>query len=180
MSWIWKLLTENPKAASKVRAEAAEVLSGRAPSFEDLGALEYTGRVIQEAMRLYPPVWIFEREALSDGEIGGYHVPKGTIVAACPWTLHRNPRLWDNPLSFDPDRFLPERSAGRHRYAYVPFGAGPRICIGNNFALMEAKIILAMLIQRFDIRVTDPHNVRTDPGVTLRPKHGMPARIYAM
>jgi len=177
MSWTWKLLTEHPQWAHAVRDEAREVLGGRSPTMEDLPKLEVAGRVIQESMRLYPPVWIIERTASEDDEILGRPIQRDTIVAACPWTLHRHPALWTDPLRFDPDRFLPERSQDRHRYAYIPFGAGPRICIGNNFALMEAKIILTTLIQRFTIQVQNPESIDMDPGITLRPKNGMPARL---
>lgn len=180
MSWTLKLLTENPQWARAVREEADSVLGGRTPTMEDLPKLEVAGRVISESMRLYPPVWIFERTAVEDDEILGHAIERDTIIAACPWTLHRHPALWTDPLRFDPDRFLPERSANRHRYAYIPFGAGPRICIGNNFALMEAKIILTTLIQRFAIQVHSPEEVGTDPGVTLRPKGGMPGTIRVM
>lgn len=177
MSWLWKTLTSQPDIVAKLRAEADEVLGDRDPTFEDLRALEYTGRVVQESFRLWPPVWGIEREALEDDVIGGYHIAKGSIVAPCPWTVHRHPKLWNDPLRFDPDRFLPDRSAGRHRYAYIPFGAGPRICIGNNFALMEGKIIVAMLAQAFNVRVHDPERVRTDPSITLRPRDGMFATV---
>ena len=180
MSWTWKVLTENPRWARAVREEAEAVLGGRTPTMEDLPKLEIAGRVIQESMRLYPPVWIIERSATEDDTLLGRPIAKDTILAACPWTIHRHPALWDDPLRFDPDRFLPERVAARHRYAYIPFGAGPRICIGNNFALMEAKIILTTLIQRFAIQVHRPEAVGLDPGVTLRPKGGMPGTIRAM
>ncbi len=177
MSWLWKLLTEHPEVAQRVRDEAIGVLGGRAPTFAELPQLEYAGRVIEEGMRLHPPVWLFERTALQDDELAGYPIRKGTIVAASPWTVHRHPALWDDPLRFDPDRFLPERAKNRHRYAYIPFGAGPRICIGNNFALMEAKVILTTLIQRFDIEVHTPGQIRADAGVTVRPLGGMPITL---
>ncbi len=180
MSWTWKLLTENPRWAHAVRDEARAVLGDRLPTFEDLPRLDIAGRVISESMRLYPPAWIIERTALEDDVVCGRPIAKGTIIAACPWTLHRHRALWSDPLRFDPDRFLPERVAGRHRYAYVPFGAGPRICIGNNFALMESKIILTTLLQRFDIDVHGPADVGIDPGITLRPKGGMPGTVRAL
>lgn len=180
MSWNWKLLTEHPRWARAVREEAESVLGGRSPTLEDLPKLEVAGRVIQESMRLYPPVWIIERTAKEDDEVTGRIIDKDTIVAACPWTLHRHPGLWSDPLRFDPDRFLPERSVGRHRYAYIPFGAGPRICIGNHFALMEAKIILTTLIQRFAVQVHHPERVGLDPGITLRPEGGMPGTVRSM
>lgn len=177
MSWTWMLLSEHPEVAQRVREEADAVLGGRAATFDDLPKLTYTERVIEEVMRLYPPVWIMERQALEEDEVRGFRIPKNAIVASCPWTLHRHPALWDNPTRFDPERFSPERRKDRHRYAYIPFGAGPRICIGNHFAMMEAKIITATLIQRFAIQTPGPDDIGFDAGVTLRPHPGMPAQI---
>lgn len=177
MSWAWLLLHQHPQVADKVAAEVEEVLGSRRATFADLPQLAYTGRVIDEVMRLYPPAWIVEREAVADDSIGGYTVPKGAIVSVSPWLLHRHPGLWNDPLRFDPDRFGPERSAKRHKYAYLPFGGGPRICIGNHFALMEAKVILATIISRYRVHVDRPQAVQLDPRVTLRPKGGMRATL---
>ena len=138
MSWTFMLLHQHPQVAARVREEAQRVLGGRAPAFEDLPRLEYTGRVIDESMRLYPPVWIMERQALDHDQLGPWSIPKGTTVAMSPWVLHRHPDLWREPLRFDPDRFTPERAEGRPKYAYLPFGAGPRMCIGAQFAEMSA------------------------------------------
>ncbi len=178
MSWTFMLLHQHPEIAERVRVEATTVLGGRTPTFEDLPRLAYTGQVIDEAMRVRPPVWIVEREALADDQLGPWTIPAGTIVAVSPWILHRNPELWDDPLRFDPERFTPERAAGRPKHAYLPFGAGPRICIGNHFALMEAKIILASIIQRYGVEVIDPKSIQMDPRVTLRPLGGMPGRLH--
>jgi len=177
MSWTWMLLHEHPEVATRVRQEAQEVLGGRSPGFEDLPKLAYTGQVLSEVMRLYPPAWIMEREAIEDDVLGPWKIPAGTTVAMSPWVLHRRPELWEDPLRFDPDRFAPGRDEGRHKYAYLPFGAGPRVCIGNHFALMEAKIILASVIQRFGVEVDDPDGVELDARVTLRPLGGMAGRL---
>lgn len=177
MSWTWLLLHQHPEVALRVRAEADEVLGGRAPTFDDLPSLSYAGQVIDEVMRLYPPAWIVERQALEEDHLGSWTIPPGTIVAVSPWVMHRHPGLWEDPERFDPERFSPERSEGRHKYAYLPFGAGPRICIGNNFALMEAKIILTTILQRYSVEITDPDAVRLEPKVTLRPEGGMPGRL---
>lgn len=177
MSWTWLLLHQNPHVAARVRQEACEVLEGRAPGFEDLPRLPYTGQVIDEAMRVYPPVWIVERAAIEEDRLGPWRVPPKAIVAVSPWVMHRHPGLWPDPLRFDPDRFAPEHAEGRPKHAYLPFGAGPRICIGNHFALMEAKIILATVIQRYSLEVLRPERVQIDPRVTLRPKDGMPGRL---
>jgi cytochrome P450 len=178
LTWTLYLLAQHPDVANKLQQEAVEVLGGRAPTFEDLPRLEYTERVLQESMRLYPPAWCLERTAVEDDEIGGYAVPAGTTIAISPYVLHRNPSYWAEPEAFDPDRFLPERSTSRSRFAYLPFGDGPRICIGKGFAMMEAKIVLAMIAGAFQFeRAAGEHTIDLDPGITLRPKHGMPLTI---
>jgi cytochrome P450 len=178
MSWTWLLLHQHPHVAARVRQEALEVLGGRPPGFDDLPRLAYTGQVIDESMRVRPPVWMVERAALEEDRLGPWRVPPRTIVAVSPWIMHQNPALWSDPLRFDPDRFAPERAEARPKHAFLPFGAGPRICIGNHFALMEAKIILATVIQRYTIEVHRPERVGIDPRVTLRPKGGMPGRLH--
>jgi cytochrome P450 len=177
LTWTLYLLAKHPEVAQKLEEEATRVLGDREATFEDVPRLEYTERVLQESMRLYPPAWCFERMAIESDEIGGYAIPKGTTIAICPYVLHRNPAYWDDPDAFDPDRFLPERSNDRSRFAYLPFGDGPRICIGKNFAMMEAKIVLAMLASRFRIRLATDHHVDIDPRITLRPRNGMPMTL---
>ena len=175
-SWTFLALSQHANATLRVRQEISR-LGDRRIEFSDLAELNYLNCVIQEAMRLYPPIWLFEREALEDDTLGGYRIPKGTIVAISPWTIHRSPLRWSEPERFDPDRFSPSRSQGRSRYAFIPFGAGPRICIGNQFAMMEAKLILAMVLRRFHVDVvTDPAPM-PNARLTLRPFGGMPARI---
>jgi cytochrome P450 len=178
MSWTFLLLHQHLEIAARVRDEARQVLGDRTPTVEDLPALVYLGQVVDESMRLYPPAWIIERQAIGDDEIGKWRIPKGTIVATSPYVLHRSPALWSDPLRFDPDRFAPGRLDERAKHAYMPFGAGPRVCIGNHFALMEAKLILAMVMRRWSIEVKDPAGVRPDPKVTLRPAGGMAARLH--
>lgn len=177
MSWTFMLLHQHPQVAERVRAEARAVLGGRAPGFEDLPALTYTGQVIDESMRIRPPVWIVERQALAEDWLGPWRVPAGTTVAVSPWVIHQRPDLWEAPERFDPERFDPERVSRRPKHAYLPFGAGPRVCIGNHFARMEAQIILATTIQRYAIEVIEPEKIRFDPKVTLRPLGGMPGRL---
>jgi cytochrome P450 len=179
-TWTLLLLHQHPEIAARVRDEARSVLAGRAPGFDDLPRLPYLGQVIDESMRLYPPVWIVERQALAEDQLGPWRIPKDTIVGVSPWLMHRHGGLWDEPLRFDPDRFAPERLQERAKLAYLPFGAGPRICIGNHFALMEAKIILATIVQRWSISVDAPEAVRFDPSVTLRPAGGLPGRLHAL
>lgn len=169
LTWTFMLLSRHPEIERRVVAEIREVCGDRPPSFEDLKALAYTGQVIDESMRLYPPAWLFERQAKVDLELGEYFIPAKTLVAVSPWSLHRHPEHWANPEGFDPDRFATERP----RYTYLPFGGGPRQCVGVNFALYEAKLVLATLLQRFSLTLVPGQNLRPDPAVTLRPSHGM-------
>jgi cytochrome P450 len=173
LTWTFMLLSQHPEIERRVVAEIREVCGDRPPSFEDLKALEYTGRVIDESLRLYPPAWLFERESLVEVELGSYRIPAQRMVAIAPWTLHRHPKFWDNPEGFDPDRFLPDRVAERPRYSYLPFGGGQRQCIGVNFALYEAKLVLATLLQRYSLALVPGQNLRPDASVTLRPKNGL-------
>jgi len=179
LAWSLYLLAKHPEEAQKLEEEAMRVLGGREATFEDLPRLEHTERVLQEAMRLYPPAWCFERQTVEADEIGGYAIPKGTTIAICPYVLHRNPAYWEHPDTFDPDRFLPERSTERSRFAYLPFGDGPRICIGKAFAMMEAKIVLATLAGTFRWRLAGADHIEMNPAITLRPKNGMPMTITA-
>ena len=173
LTWVWYLLSQYPSVESKLRAELAQTLQGKVPSLQDLSNLQYTRMVIQEAMRLYPPIWAIERRAISDDEIGGYHIPADSMVVISPYVIHRHPDFWINPEQFDPERFSPERTADRPRYAYVPFGAGPRLCIGNNFAMLEAQLVTAMVAQAYRLRLVPGHPVKPQPGITLRTRHGL-------
>jgi cytochrome P450 len=129
--------------------------------------------VIDESMRLYPPAWVTERIAEADDEICGYKIPAGTILVVSPYVMHHHPAYWENPESFDPQRFLPERAAGRPRYAYFPFGGGPRMCIGNSLALTEAQLVLACVYQRYHLELASGQPVEPLPLVTLRQKGGL-------
>lgn len=177
LSWTWLLLSRHPEAARRARDEIRAVAGDAPITFETLRKLDYVERVIQESMRLFPPVWALERQAAEDDEVSGVRVPEGDIVLMCQHTLHRDPRFWANPEGFEPDRFLPERAARRPRFAYFPFGGGARICIGKSFAMMEAKLILAELLRRFDLALRPGFSETLDPGITLRPKGGLPMRI---
>jgi cytochrome P450 len=175
LSWVFYLLSKNPAVARRVQQEAREVLGQRAPGMEDLPNLRYTQQVIEESMRLYPPAWIIGREAVEDDVIQGFRIPKGSSILLVPFTTHRHPDFWDNPEGFDPDRFAPELSQKRHRYAYFPFAAGPRMCIGDGFAKMEMPIILAMVAQRYAVNLEPGFVPELDPVVTLRPGNGIQA-----
>jgi cytochrome P450 len=149
------------------------VLGGRAPRHEDLAELRYTRMVIEEAMRLYPPAHTISRQALSEDTVLDHRIAPGAAIIMAPWLLHRKPALWREPGRFDPDRFSPEQSAGRHRFAYIPFGAGPRICIGMGFAMTEAVLLLGTLARRYRLRLKPGHPVEPQGLITLRPRYGM-------
>lgn len=178
MSFALYLLSRYPDVARRARAEARSVLSGRTPTLEDLQALPYTRAVIEETLRLYPPAWVVERISLEQDEVLGHHIPKDSIVAVSPYAMHRNPRYWHNPEGFDPERFM-KPDPDRPKLAYMPFGGGPRTCIGNAFAMMEMLIALAMLLDAFELDLVPGFRLDLDPSVTLRPKRGvwMHARI---
>jgi cytochrome P450 len=173
LTWTWYLLSLHPAVEAKLHAELASVLAGRTPRHDDLAKLPYARMVIEESIRLYPPAHTLSRTAVADDEVLGHRVPKGATVLIVPWLLHRKAKLWDEPLHFDPERFAPERAARRHRFAYIPFGAGPRICIGAAFAMAEATLILATLAQRYCLRLKPGFPVEPQGLITLRPRHGM-------
>jgi cytochrome P450 len=173
LSWTWWLLGTHPEAESRLHEELGGILAGRVPEFEDLPDLSYTRMVFQEAMRLYPPAWIISRRSIEDDEVGGYRIPAGTTVLISSYVTHRNPRYWEDPEIFDPERFLPERSAGRPEFAYLPFGGGPRKCIGDHFAMTEGVLILATIAQRFRLLPVPGHPVEPQPLLTLKPKRGI-------
>lgn len=173
LSWTWYLLAQHPEAEARLHAELDRVLGGRLPTFADLAELKWTRMVVEEAMRLYPPAYLIFRTAIGEDRIGEVRVAPGTTIAIWPYVTHRNPKLWPEPLRFDPERFAPERVAQRHRFAYLPFGGGPRICIGNSFALTEAQIILATIAQRYRLRLAPGHAVQPIGLVTLRTKDGI-------
>lgn len=173
LSWTWHLLAQHPEVEAKMRAELDRVLGGRAPTFADLAELKYTRMVFEEAMRLYPPAHTISRTAIGEDWIGGVRIPPGAVMIINIYVTHRNPTLWPEPENFDPERFAPEVIAKRPRFAYLPFGGGPRICIGNGFAVAEAMVILAVLAQRYHLRPAPGHEVKPIGLVTLRAKDGI-------
>lgn len=152
LGWAYYLLTQNPEAYAKMHAEVDEVLQGARPTVASLYQLPYTRMVADETLRLYPATGILARQAIAEDEIGGYHMPAGMIVAFSPHILHRHPDFWPNPEAFMPERFAPEKVAAMHKCAYIPFSTGPRVCIGNNFALLEIVVVLAMVAQKYEWR----------------------------
>jgi cytochrome P450 len=173
LTWTFYLLDGNRGALARLEAELADVLGGRTPQVADLSHLRYTGMVLQEAMRLYPPVWIISRVALADDEIGGYHIAAGTLVLVSPYALHRKPECWDDADEFRPERFSPETSEGRHPFAFFPFSGGPRQCIGKSFATVETQLVLATVAQSLRLRVVPGHHIEPEALVTLRPRYGL-------
>ena len=173
LSWTFYLLSQHPDVERKLHDEFVTVLAGRTPRYEDLAQLRYTRMVIEESMRLFPPAHIISRQPVADDEVLGHRIPAGSEVMILPWLLHRKPALWENPDCFDPERFAPERAPRRPRFAYIPFGAGPRICIGAAFAMAEAMIILATIAQRYRLRLKPGFPVEPQGLITLRPRHGL-------
>ncbi|GAA3002262.1 cytochrome P450 [Streptomyces lactacystinicus] len=179
LGWTFYLADRHPEVMDRLHAEAVEVLGDRLPEFEDLHRLRYTSMVVEEVMRLYPPVWILPRQAQADDEVGGYHVPAGSDVLICPYTLHRHSRFWDDPEQFDPERFDRDRATDRPRYAYIPFGAGPRFCIGNHLGLLEATFTIAMVARDLRLRKVPGYRVVAEPMLSLRVRGGLPMTVHS-
>jgi cytochrome P450 len=173
LTWTWYLLSQHPEAEAKLHAELDKVLGGRLPTVADLAQLQYTEMVLNESMRLYPPAWVVGRRALDDYEIHPYHVPARSLILISQYVTHHDPRYYPEPFRFDPQRWAPEVRMTRPRFAYFPFGGGPRQCIGESFAWMESLLVIATLAQFWRMRVVPGHPIELQPRITLRPKHGM-------
>lgn len=172
LTWVWYLLAEHPEAEARMHQEIDTVLGDRDPGFDDVPKLPYTGRIFSESLRLYPPAWAIGRMAHADVEIGGYRLPKKSIALLSPYTMHRDPKWWPDPLAFRPERWETD-DADRPKFAYYPFGGGPRLCIGERFAWMEGVLILAALARKWRFRRVDTNPVALAPLLTLRPKGGL-------
>jgi cytochrome P450 len=182
LAWTFVLLAQHPEIEAKLHAEVDEVLHGRLPSLADLPNLPYTEMIIKETLRLYPPAWLLVRQAIAELPLGRYRVPKGNQIWISPYTMHRHPRFFDDPEAFQPERFSLDET-GRDlesrlpKFAYMPFGGGPRICIGNMFALMEARLLLATIVQRYRLALLPDANIRAHGGTTLGFEVGAPMRV---
>lgn len=173
MSFAFYLLAQHPEARQRVAEEYTALAIDGTVAYTDLGKLDYTTRVIKEAMRLYPPAWGILRETLQETIVGEYRLNKGDYIVVAPYAMHRDPKYWEHPERFDPDRFLPEKFKPQHKYTYFPFGGGARMCIGTNFAMMEMQILLGLIASRYSFKITDNTKLELEPLITLRPKHGL-------
>jgi cytochrome P450 len=173
LAWAWYLLAEHPEAEARLHAELDAVLGDRPPTFDDLPRLPFAEHVVTEALRLFPTVWLLGREAVEPCRVGDYDVPVGTTVFMSQWVIHRDPRFFDDPLAYRPERWENGLARRLPRYAYFPFGGGPRVCIGNAFAMMESVLLLATVARRFRLRLAPDADVTPLPTMTLRPDHGV-------
>lgn len=177
LSWAWYLIDRHPEVAEQMRDEAVQVLGDRLPGYDDLPKLRYTTMVIQEVMRLYPPVWGLTRRSLAPDVVGGYRIPAGVDVMISPYTLHRHPGFWPDPNRFDPQRFDPAVVDLEHRYSYIPFGAGPRVCVGSHLGMMEATFVAAMVARKFRLGLVPGRRVRGEAMLSLRVQGGLPMLV---
>lgn len=177
LAWTIFLLSKKPEIVQKIRDEVDQYLTDEIPTFEDIRNLKYTQQVIEEGMRLYPPAYAVGRENIKEDEIIGYKIPRKSIIFISIYALHRDPKFWENPEEFDPSRFEPEKVKQRPRLAYLPFGAGPRMCIGNHFAMMEMQLILALWVKKFRFSLDENHPIEMNPLITLKPKYGIKMNV---
>ena len=177
LTWTLYLLSQHPDIECTLHDEVDRVPASGQPTYGDVEALPYTRMVIQEAMRLFPPAFSLSRVALADDKVGKHSIRAGSVVSIIPYVTHRNPRLWRDPLRFDPERFTPDRIKTRHRFAYLPFGGGPRICIGRGFAMAEACLVLATIARAYRLRMAPGHRVEAYGRITLRPRYGLPMTL---
>jgi len=178
LTWTWYLLAQHPDILQRLQNELKEVLAGRTPTVKDLRNLPYCKQVLEEAMRLYPPAPILARRVREETTLNGYNIPSNSIMVASIYNIHRHPYFWSEPEKFDPERFAPENRQERHRYAYMPFGAGQHLCIGNQFALMEGQLLLAQMAQKYELRLLPEHVIEKEVAITLRPRYGMKMTLH--
>jgi len=177
LAWTWYLLSLHPEIERRLYAEITQVIGDRVPTMADIPRLPYATMILHESLRLYPPVWVIPRDAINDDEIGGYRVPAGSTILLSPYLTHRHPDFWENSEAFDPDRFLPERSHGRPRHAYFPFGGGPRLCMGVDMAMMEMLLIVAMVVRRYRVHLVSCHREEPDCVLDMIPRNRVQATL---
>jgi cytochrome P450 len=173
LTWTWYLLSQHPEVEAKLHQEIDAVLEGRLPTADDVARLRYTEMVFAESMRLYPPAWTMGRRVLVDYDVGGYVLPANSIVLVSQWVMHHDPRYYPDPFKFDPERWTTEEREARPKFSYFPFGAGPRVCIGEQFAWMEGALLIATIAQQWKMRLASDQRVEPRAMITLRPKYGM-------
>jgi cytochrome P450 len=178
LSWMWYLLAQHPEVEERLHEELARELAGRTPTLEDLPRLTYTTMVLEETMRLYPPAWALSRTARGADTYGGYPVAAGSEALILAYVTHRHPDFWDDPEKFDPERFAPAAKEARPRFSYFPFGGGPRLCIGQHFAMTEMLVVVATLAQRFRLRLAPGRAVTPEASITLRPREGVHMTLH--
>lgn len=177
LTWSWYLLAQHPSVWEQMREEVARLPADRLPGYPDLERLPFTAAVFSEALRLYPPAWLITRKALGEDELSGQLIPAGALIVISPYVIHRHPQFWEDAEAFLPQRFTNGNERKIPRFAYIPFGGGPRLCIGNNFAMIEGVLILAAVTQRYRLELATSMPVQVDPLVTLRPHEGLPMRL---
>jgi len=173
LTWTWYLLSQHQDVEAKLHEEIDAVLAGELPTADDVAKLRYTEMVLAESMRLYPPAWTLGRRVLSDYQVGDYVIPANSIVLMSPWVMHHDARYFPEPFTFDPERWTAEARESRPKFSYFPFGGGPRVCIGEQFAWMEGVLLIATIAQQWQMRLAPGHRVETRPMITLRPRYGM-------
>jgi cytochrome P450 len=178
LTWTWYVLSQNPEVEGKMRAELLTVLGDRLPRYEDLPNLTYTEKVFAESLRMYPPAWAMGRMVLNNTRIYNYEVPRDAICLLCPYVMHRHPRYFPDPERFDPERFTPEARQDRPKFAYFPFGGGPRVCIGERFAWMEGILVLATIAQRWQFALAPHQVIEPHPQITLRTRYGVKMIVH--
>lgn len=177
LAWTWYLLAKHPEAERRLHAEVDHVLAGRRATLSDLPRLVYTKMVVSETLRLYPPVWLLPRKAIDTDRLGQHLIPANSDVLVCVYTIHRHPQFWDDAEHFDPQRFAPDKNPERDSCAYLPFGVGPRTCLGSRFGLMEVMLTVATIAQRFSLRLAGDREVEPEASLTLHPRRGVPMSL---
>ena len=177
LNWAWYELSQNPEEEKKLHAEVDREVSGDIPEYEEVAKLQFSRQVIEESLRLYPPVWLYSRTAINDDRINGYDIPAGTNIFFTPYYLHRSSEYWQQPDAFKPDRFVSEETKKRHKFSYIPFSAGPRRCIGDNFSIVEMRVHLGTMAKKFSLQFVDQNPVELDPLVNLRSKHDIMMKL---
>ncbi|HEU4509656.1 MAG TPA: cytochrome P450 [Pyrinomonadaceae bacterium] len=177
LTWVWYLLSQHPDVERRLHAEVDQVLEGRRPTLSDVPRLVYTKMIVSETLRLYPPVWLLPRKTINPDRLDGHTIPANSDVLVCVYTIHRHPQFWNDAERFDPQRFAPDNGAERDSCAYLPFGAGPRTCLGSRFGLMEVMLVVATIAQRFSLRVAGNHKVEPEASLTLHPRNGLPVTL---